>query len=153
MLVSLFSHIVAAAKTILADDSSIECASILADKLLEKFLWATIPCINFERIQTNDSVYLYATDLLTVGLIWHSFHDAIREGNDDRVLTYWKFFLLTFKATNCQNYSKEAVILLLQVQRLSPRPVTPSLIKKIFDTRVVKKTNYCPVCLNYTCIV
>ena len=121
LLVSLFSHIVAAAKTILANDSSIDCGSILADEVLDKFLRVTIPGADFEGIQTNDSVYLYATDVLSVGLIWHGFHDAIREGDGDRVFTYWKFLLLIFKATNCQNYSKEAVILLLQAQRLSPR--------------------------------
>lgn len=113
LLVSLFSHIIAAAKTILATNSHIDCGSVLADEVLEKFLRVIIPGVDFEGMQTNDGVYLYATDLLYLGLIWHGYYDAIREGDGDRVLTYWKFLLLIFKATNCQNYSKEAVILLL----------------------------------------
>lgn len=31
---------------------------------------------------STDEVYLYACDLLTLGLLWMCFHDAIREGDD-----------------------------------------------------------------------
>lgn len=119
----LFSHIVAAAKTILAKNPGIDCANILAEKVLDKFLRITVSGVNFQGEETNDGVYLYATELMSVGLIWHGFHDAIKEGDGDRVLRYWKFLLLIFKATKCQNYSKEAVNLLLQTQILSPRLV------------------------------
>ena len=70
-------------------------------------------------------MYLYAADLISLVLIWHDYHDAIREGDGDRVLRYWKFLLLIFKAMNRQNYSKEAVILLLQAHRSSPRELKP----------------------------
>ena len=110
-----FSHIIAAAKTILPNDSHIDCGTILADKVLERFLLVTIPGVDFKGIETDDSVYLCAADLISLGLIWHCYHGAIREGDDHRVLRYWKLLRLIFKARNCQNYSKEAVILLLQV--------------------------------------
>ena len=120
LMVVLSSHIVAAAKTILTNNSSVDSANILADKVLEKYFRVTVPGVKFKGQKKNDSVYLYATDFMSVGLIWHGFHDAIKEGDGDRVLRYWKF-LLIFKATKCRNYSKEAVNLLLQVQTLSPR--------------------------------
>ena len=134
--VTLFSHIVAAAKTILADDPNIDCATVLAEKVLDKFLRITVPGVNLQGVETNDDgVYLYATGFLSVGLIWYGFHDAIKEGDGDRVLRYWKFLLLIFKATKCQNYSKEAVNLLLQVQILSPR-----LIAQLKWSRFVNTT-------------
>jgi len=54
---------------------------------------------------------LYTTEVLTLGLLWWEFKDAIKEGNGNRVLCYWKFL---FKAKNHTNYSKEAIILLSQ---------------------------------------
>lgn len=58
-------------------------------------------------------MYLYATVLLSLGLIWHGFHDTIREGDGKRIL---KFLLVLFKCTNHRNYAKEAVNLLIQHQ-------------------------------------
>ena len=69
-----------------------------------------------------DGVYLYASDLLTLGMIWMGFHDAIREGDGDRVMTYWKFFLPIFRLLGRKNYSIEAVdIQLLHHHHLSER--------------------------------
>ncbi len=39
-----------------------------------------------DLLETNtttnvDGVYVYATDLLSLGLVWHGLHDAIREGD------------------------------------------------------------------------
>ena len=49
-------------------------------------------------------------------------HDAIKEGDGDRVLTYWKFLLLLFKMDKRRNYSCEAAKLSLDYHYfLSPR--------------------------------
>lgn len=68
--------------------------------------------VNFVQLSSNGScmVYIYATELLSLGLLWHGFHDAIKEGDSDRILCYWK--LIIFKSTNHRNYAKEAVNLL-----------------------------------------
>ena len=29
--------------------------------------------------------------LLSLGLLWHGFHDFVREGDGERILRYWKF--------------------------------------------------------------
>ena len=57
----------------------------------------------------DDGVYLYAIELLSLGLLRHAFDDAIREGDGERRLLYWKFLLIFFKSTNHHNYTKEAV--------------------------------------------
>ena len=62
----------------------------------------------------TDKVFLYALQVLNLGLLWHGFNDSIREGDGDRIMTYYKFILNVFKAGRCFNYSKEVVILLTQ---------------------------------------
>ena len=47
-----------------------------------------------------------------LSLIWHSFHDAIKEGGGERIVRYWKLLLIIFKASNHRNYAKEAVLFL-----------------------------------------
>lgn len=69
----------------------------------------------------DDGVNAYAQELLTLTLIWAEFEDAIREGDGLRAIRCWRFFLLIFKAANRTNYSKEALILLVQYHVLSPR--------------------------------
>lgn len=49
-----------------------------------------------------------------MGLIWHGFHDAIKEADGERILRYWRLLLVVFKSTSHRNYAKEAVNLLYQ---------------------------------------
>ena len=55
--------------------------------------------------------------------MWSGFNDAIKEGDGDKVITYWRFLLFVFKLGGCMNYSGEAVNLLSQLHTLSPRLV------------------------------
>ena len=66
-------------------------------------------------------VYNYATDLLTLSLIWH---DAIKEGDGNRILLYWKFLLPIFQQEGRFNYAKEAFLLISQTKHLSQRKAT-----------------------------
>ena len=34
----------------------------------------------------KDRVFLYATEVLTLGLIWENFHDANKEGDGDQLV-------------------------------------------------------------------
>lgn len=61
-----------------------------------------------------DGVNLYATEILSQGLLWHAFHDAVRESDGERILRHWKLLLVIFKSSNHRNYAKEAVNLLFQ---------------------------------------
>ena len=64
---------------------------------------------------------LYTTDLLSLGLMWHGFHDAIREGDGDCILLYWKLLLPIFKQEQHHNYAKEALKIVIQSKILSPK--------------------------------
>ena len=57
---------------------------------------------------SSDQVQDYAKEILTLGLLWYGFKDAIREGDRDRVMQYWRYFLVLFKACRRKNYSCEA---------------------------------------------
>ena len=52
--------------------------------------------------------------LLSLGLLYLDFKDAIREGDGNRVMRDWKYFLPIFKATGHKNYALEALTLLSQ---------------------------------------
>lgn len=47
-------------------------------------------------------------------MIWHYYHDAVKEGDGDRVMLIWKLLLLIYHVTNRRNYAKEAAVLLFQ---------------------------------------
>ena len=68
-----------------------------------------------------DGVYIYGTEVLTLGLLWLGFNDAIKEGDGNKVFVYWKFLLLVFKRGGCRNYPIEVVNLLYQAHTLPPR--------------------------------
>ena len=69
-----------------------------------------------------DCVLVYSKEVITLGLMWLGFNDAIKEGDGDWVLTYWKFLLLLFKVDKQRNYSCKAAKLLLDYHYfLSPR--------------------------------
>ncbi len=46
----------------------------------------------------EDCVYNYACSMLSLGLVFQEFEDAIREGDGDREERIWKLLLLIFKA-------------------------------------------------------
>ena len=112
MLLLLHTHVVAAAKVM----QSLDVAETLSD--LAK--WIVVNCVRLPRLddegfeKCNDGVHLYAIEVLSLGLLWHGFHDTTKEGDGERVLRYWKFMLVLFKSTNHHNYAKEAINLLLQ---------------------------------------
>ena len=55
----------------------------------------------------DDRIYVYATELLSLSLLWHGFHDAIKEADGDRILCYWKVLYIVFNNTSHRNYAKE----------------------------------------------
>ena len=84
----------------------------------------------------DDGVHLYDVELLTLGLLWHGFHNGVKEWDGDRVLRYWKFILIVFKATNDHNYGKEAVNLLVQYNYMfSEREKAQLLWSRFINTR------------------
>lgn len=92
LLLLLHTHTVAAANTIMQYNPT-DSATELASRIVANFV--NIP--NFDSDNTTedlpasgDGVHRYGIELLTLTLLWHGFHDAIREGDGDRILRYWK---------------------------------------------------------------
>ncbi len=56
--------------------------------------------------------YDYTCEVISLGLLFLGFKDAIREGDGDRVLCVWKYLMLIWKATGHKNYSIEAFTML-----------------------------------------
>ena len=85
LLVVLHAHVVAAANELmqlLPCESAIELAKLVITNYVH------FPQETEEIVQpSRDLVYLYATELLTFGLLWHGFHDATCEGNGERLLS------------------------------------------------------------------
>ena len=91
---------------------------------------------------SEDGVFTYAMELLTLSLLWHGFHDAIREGDGERIIRYWKFLFIIFKSSSCHNYAKEAVTFLLQYYyNLTPRQRSQLLWSRCVNTRGVPGAN------------
>ena len=121
LLVVLHSHIIAAAKAILSDAEARDVVS-LAKSIVDSFINLTVLSLNYVPNVSTNRVSMHAQEVLTLGLLWHNFHDSIKEGDGDRMLRCWKFNFLAFKAAKRKNYSIEALNLLLQVNYLlSPR--------------------------------
>ena len=56
----------------------------------------------------------------TLGLLWHGFHDAVREGDGNCIIRYWHFLLPVFKQCSHRNYAIEALNLLAHMFILLP---------------------------------
>ena len=69
----------------------------------------------------TDHVFEYARELISLGLLYMSYNDAIKEGDGERVMICWKYMLLIFKATGRRNYSIEAFHTLSNYRLLPPR--------------------------------
>lgn len=98
-----------------ADLCASERSSVLPN-VIEQLLKSLID-ISFPSSisQSNvDPVCEYAKEVLLLGLHFLEFHDAIWEGDGDRLLRCWKYFLPLYKATNRKNYAIEAFTMLAQ---------------------------------------
>ena len=120
LLVILHAHITAAAKYCNRSHCYDNCLN-LAKVIVEKFV--KINLSSEDVVIEEDMQYNYATEFLTLALLWHGFHDALKEGDGNRILRYWRFFIPIFKQEKHYNYAKEAVSLIIQTQVMSPRKV------------------------------
>lgn len=76
-------------------------------------------------------------ELITPILLWHGYHDAIREEDGDHILRYMKLMLILFKTSNIYNYAKGAINLLISHKYLlSERKVAQLLWSRTVNTIV-----------------
>ena len=78
---------------------------------------------------SKDDIFKYSCSLLTQRLLFTNFLDATSEGDGERSIRCWKFFLLHFKEEkSTMKYSLEAPYLLFQVYSLLPPAEAHSLV-------------------------
>ena len=78
-------------------------------------------------------MYSYACEVLSLGLFFLKFQDAIKQGDGDRDMIVWKYLLLLFKASKRTNYAIEALTLLAQYYLILP----PRLAEQLKWSRFV----------------
>lgn len=66
----------------------------------------------------TDHVLAYGKELLSLGLLYNEFTDAIKEGDGLRILRCWKYMLLIFMVTDKRKYSIQAADLLIKMKYL-----------------------------------
>ena len=71
------------------------------NKVVTKFVDVTLPRQEEQGTTSTtreaiDSVHEYAKDILSLGLLYLEFTDAIREGDGSRILRCWHYLLLIF---------------------------------------------------------
>lgn len=140
MLLLVHTHVVAAAKHLMLN-ASVTCVKQLAKQIVDKFVH--VPNLTTKAApSSDDTIQLYATELLSLGLLWHGFHDAIREADGDRILRYWRFLLVLFKSSSHRNYAKEAVNLLYQYHfTFSERQKAQLIWSRCINTQGKRGTN------------
>ena len=85
-------------------------------------LSTTSKTLQDEYVTSADGVFEYACSVIGLGLMARNFHDATHEGDDERLMRCWKFFMLHFKADSRTKYTVEAFNLIGQVSAtLTPR--------------------------------
>ena len=123
-LTVLHAHVVAVAEYLIESSQvNVGKAEDMAKEIIIRYVYFN-PDV---KVNTTDKVFLYCLQVLTLGLIWHGFNDALKEGDGDRILIYWKFLLAIFKVGKRRNYCKEAINLLMQFYFLLPRRLAEQL--------------------------
>ena len=70
----------------------------------------------------------YGRNLLSIGLFYLEFSDAIKEGDGERVLRCWRYLLPIFKGSCRKNYSVEVLNMLCQFHYDLPPRLSQELI-------------------------
>lgn len=106
------------------DDKRRAVLSKITFNILEKFT-----NVRYNRtsdsvcLKENDAVCTHSVELLSMGLLYLHFRDAIKEGDGDRVLRSWRYFLPMLVKTGRKNYVKEALLFLCSVMFV-PSPLS-----------------------------
>ena len=86
----------------------------------------------------DDDMYNYQTSFMQLAMVIYNFHDAISEGDGDRILRQWKFMLLFYKADDPHSpkYCVKAFYLLIQYYALLAPQTAERLIWNRFSKSI-----------------
>ncbi|XP_019861291.1 PREDICTED: uncharacterized protein LOC109589693 [Amphimedon queenslandica] len=111
-----------------------EMDSILT-KIVHKFLDVGY---NESSADSADGVFTYVKQLMSMGSLYLEFSDAVKEGDGDRVLRCWRYFLIIFHNAHRKNYAKESIHLLHNYQYL----LTPQQAEQMKYNRFVNTSGF-----------
>lgn len=90
----------------------------------------------------SDRANVYSRRLLSLGLFYLEYSDAIREGDGERVLRCWRYMLPMFVSSGRKNYAIEAFNLLLQHDfSLPPRQAAELIWGRFINTSGLQGRN------------
>ena len=116
---SYYTHAISADNAILIHNPTNSVMN-LAAAIVSNF----VCLLDSEDSGTDYMVHKYGKEVLSL----FPYFDAIREGVRERIMTYWKFLLVIFKASNQYNYAKEAVNIILQYHYYFPETQKAELL-------------------------
>ena len=90
----------------------------------------------------SDQILSYATELLSLGLFYLEYADAVREGDGFRVLRCWRYLFLLFRCSGRKNYTIEAFRMLYNYHFvLSPRQAHQLIWSRFVNTSGLQGRN------------
>ncbi len=123
-----------------SDDERHKLMDKVLSTIIEKFVNISY---NKRKSDTHDDkVLMHAEQVLSVGALHAELADAVQQGDGERVIRLWRYFMLLFHNLNRKNYAKKAVLLLLQYEyTLSCTQVSELLYGRFVNTRRVPEAN------------
>ena len=90
----------------------------------------------------NDQVFAYASEVMSLGLFYLEYNDAIKEGDGLRLLRCWRYLLPLFKLTGRTNYSLEVLYMLYNYHYVfSPRQAQQLIWCRCINTHGMQGRN------------
>ena len=108
-------------------DAKMRYFSTCVDTLVTQFVLHHVRTLEDDNTTSHDGVFEYACAVIGFGLMARNFSDAIHEGDGERLLRCWKFFVLHFKEDSRTKYAIEAFNLVGQVNAT----LTPQMAHKL----------------------
>ena len=85
--------------------------------------------------EQDDDVLNYAGTRLNLGLLIRNAEDAVKEGDGNRIIRCWRFFLLYYKAYRHHKYAYAAFLLLARIEAIS----SPQEVEQLVWDSIVNK--------------
>ena len=94
-----------------------------------------LPLSPISTSQVDDKVQEYAKEVMSLGMFYLNYKDAVKEGDGGRIFTSWKYLLPIFRAADRRNYSVEVLLTLYNCYFVySPRQVKQVLWSRFINT-------------------
>lgn len=81
------THVIAASKNLISENNFDKLTDVATAIVTVTLGYQWLLMISAPNMR-DDGILLNATDVLSLGLLWHGFHDAVKEADGDRILNY-----------------------------------------------------------------